>query len=217
MAARGRPRAFDRDTALDAAMALFWRKGFSATSVADLCAAMGVNAPSLYGAFGSKEDLYAAAIARYVELASPLIWSDLETQPTARGAVGSVLMASARNLPGTDRPAGCMIALSSVGQECDSRLGALVTAARADGERLLVARLSRAVAEGDLPQGLDVATVARFYSCVQQGMSIQARDGATQDTLESIARAALAAWPAVTGVTEAPAGTGCVPPAPPAR
>lgn len=198
MPPRGRPRAFDRDAALEAAMTLFWQKGFSATSMADLCAGMGISAPSLYAAFGSKEDLYEAALQHYSERASPLIWGRLDTLPTARAALADMLMASAENLPGSTKPPGCMVTLSAVGQECDSRLGAVVAQARAEGERMLVARLERAEAEGELPAGLDIAGLARFYVCVQQGMSIQARDGASRETLSAIAQAAMSAWPGLT-------------------
>lgn len=219
MAPRGRPRAFDRDAALEAAMQVFWRKGYTATSLADLCAAMGVNPPSLYAAFGSKEALYEQALARYAQQAVPAIWGRLDTLPTAREAVESVLSASAANLAFGGRPPGCMVALSSVGQEGEPRLGALVRDGRADGVRRVEARLVRAVAEGELPGGLDLPAIARFYSCVVQGMSILARDGAERADLESVARAAMAAWPALTAPQSvtAPAGTGCAPPEPPAR
>ena len=63
---RGRPRAFDRDAALTQAMHLFWRKGFAATSISDLTAAMGIGSPSLYAAFGSKEGLYTEALRHYL-------------------------------------------------------------------------------------------------------------------------------------------------------
>lgn len=195
MPPRGRPRAFDRDAALEAAMTLFWQRGFSATSMADLCAAMGISAPSLYAAFGSKEDLYEAALLHYTKTGSPLIWGRLEAIPSARAAIADMLMASARSLPGTDRPAGCMVTLSSVGQECESRLGPLVAAARAEGVQRIAARLERAVAEGELPDGVDISRLARFFVCVQQGMSLQARDGAGQAELSGIAEAAMAAWP----------------------
>lgn len=215
MAARGRPRAFDRDAALKAAMELFWRKGFSATSMADLCAAMGINAPSLYAAFGSKEALYEAALRQYEQAASPLIWGAFEAAPTARESITGLLMASAANLPGTDRPPGCMITLATAGQEGCTRLGDLVAQARAEGEAMIAARLRRAVAEGELPSGTDIVALAAFYACVQHGMSIEARDGADRQKLEAIARCALAAWPVLTGAgAPPPAGTGCAPPAP---
>lgn len=207
---RGRPRAFDRDTALGAAMELFWRRGFSATSVADLCAAMGINAPSLYAAFGSKEALYEAALARYAALTVPRIWGGLDAQPTARDAIADVLLRAAEALPGDGRPAGCMISLSSVGQEGEARLGALVAEGRREGERLLARRIARAIAEGELPAATDASGIARFYSCVQQGMSILARDGAGAAELRAVAHAALAAWPALVATAEG------APPAPPA-
>lgn len=204
MAQRGRPRAFDRDAALGAAMTLFWERGYSATSVADLCAAMGINAPSLYAAFGSKEELYAAAIAHFSRIAAPAIWGGLDAAPTAYAAIEGMLMGAARTLPGIGHPSGCMVTLSAVGQECGGRLGALVTDARQEGARLLTQRLERAIAAGELPATLDVAAIARFYTCVQQGMSIQARDGAGSEALEAVARAALAAWPALTGRSAPP-------------
>lgn len=203
MAPRGRPRVFDREQALDAAMDLFWRRGFSATSVADLCAAMGINPPSLYAAFGSKEALYEAALMRYAERAGPVIWGGMADQPTAYGAVQSMLLASASSLPAPGTPLGCMVALSSVGEEGAERLSALARTARAEGLELLTARLRRAVAAGEIDPGADIGAIARFYVCVQQGMSIQARDGATQNDLAAIARAALAAWPALTRLAAA--------------
>lgn len=219
MALRGRPRAFDRDAALDAATQVFWQKGYTASSMADLCAAMGINAPSLYAAFGSKEGLYEQAIARYCERTGHGIWGGVEAASDARAAVESVLLASAASLPCGEGPAGCMVVLSSVGQEGEERLGALVREGRADGPRRLEARLARAVAEGELPEDLDLKAIARFYACVIQGMSIQARDGLGRAELEGIARAAMAAWPALTAAAAsvAPTGTGRVPPAPPVR
>ena len=210
MAPRGRPRAFDRDAALTAAMELFWRKGYSATSVADLCAAMSINAPSLYAAFGSKENLYGAAIERYAAVASPAIWGRLDEKPTAREAVADMLMASAAALPGRTTPAGWMVTLSSVGQEGEERLGAQVAEARAAGRKMIEARIARAVAEGELLPGIDAEEIARYFTCVQQGMSILARDGADRAQLEGVARAAMQAWPGLTRPKE----TSPAPPAP---
>src|ERR1700759_5692402 len=65
---RGRPRAFDLDEAVDRALELFWRQGYAATTVADLTAAIGINPPSLYKAFGSKQDLFERAVQRYADL-----------------------------------------------------------------------------------------------------------------------------------------------------
>src|SRR5688500_16245789 len=123
MAGRGRPRSFDRDTALAAAMKLFWRKGYTATSIADLCEAMGIGSPSLYAAFKSKEALYAEALAYYDDNHSHLIFAPFEAGETAREAIEAFLMASAATLPGGDRPGGCMLTLSTVGDEGGTCLG----------------------------------------------------------------------------------------------
>src|ERR1700744_4811865 len=99
MAVTGRPREFDRDTALKAAMLLFWRKGFAATSMNDLCDAMGIRSPSLYAAFGSKEALYLEAIEHYVRTIGPAIWDKLATAATARAGVEKMLLAATETLP----------------------------------------------------------------------------------------------------------------------
>ena len=193
---RGRPRAFDRDTALDAAMRLFWRKGFAATSISDLTDAMGIGSPSLYAAFRSKEELYAEALRRFADEAAPMIWSAFDQAGSAREAMEGLLFASAAEFPATpDRPAGCMVTLSTAGAEGCAVLGELVTRGRQEGLRRLEARLAQAVREGELPPSTDAPAMARFYQAVQHGMALQARDGANRAELESVARGAMAAWP----------------------
>src|SRR5262245_8528467 len=111
---RGRPRAFDREAALAKATRLFWEKGFEATSIADLTDTMGIGAPSLYAAFGSKEALYAEALKHYSESNAALVWERFSTADTAREAVLSFLLDSAAALTGAvaDIPRGCMVTLS---------------------------------------------------------------------------------------------------------
>src|SRR5687767_835312 len=111
---RGRPRAFDREEALAQAMRLFWRKGFEATSISDLTAAMGIGSPSLYAAFGSKEALYVEALHHYGENFEPLVWDGFRSAGPAREAVMAYLLDSAAVLTGSvaDNPPGCMVALA---------------------------------------------------------------------------------------------------------
>jgi AcrR family transcriptional regulator len=87
MAKRGRPRTFDRDAALITATELFWKKGYDATSIAELCDSIGIEAPSLYAAFGSKENLYSECLDYYQQTISPLIWDGLEKAPTAKAVL----------------------------------------------------------------------------------------------------------------------------------
>ncbi len=114
MAVIGRPREFDRDAALEAAMLVFWRKGFAAASMNDLCDAMGVRSPSLYAAFGSKEALYLEAIEHYVRTNGPPIWDRLAEGATARAGVEKLLLAATESLPKSPTtPAGCMATLGA--------------------------------------------------------------------------------------------------------
>ena len=193
---RGRPREFDRTEALNQAMKIFWQKGYTATSMNDLYEAMGIKSPSLYAAFGSKEDLYEEVLLHYAQSVAPGIWGHMTSEPSPRQAVWLWLERSADMLTQTDMPHGCMVTLSAVGSEGNDRLGDLVRRMRAAGFSLLKTRLEQAQKQGDLPGSVDVEALTRLYVSIQQGMSIQARDGASREILLSIARSAMALWPA---------------------
>lgn len=192
---RGRPREFDRTEALNKAMLLFWRKGYTATSMSDLYEAMGIKSPSLYAAFGSKENLYDEVLQHYEQCVAPLIWGDMEQEPSPKRAVASWLECSADMLTRCDLPHGCMVTLSAVASEGNDRLGQRVQAMRNGGMALLKARLAQAQAQGELPADTDIDALTRLYTSIQQGMSIQARDGASRETLLGIARMAMGLWP----------------------
>jgi AcrR family transcriptional regulator len=195
MAVTGRPREFDRDAALEAAMLLFWRKGFAATSMNDLCDAMGVRSPSLYAAFGSKEELYLEAMEHYVQTQGA-VWNKLAEGETVRAGIENLLIAGSEILPKSrPTPAGCMAMLAAVGDEWPAAVVRVVKKVRLAVLDLLRARLETAVAEGELPASADIDGLSRFYLGVFQGMAIQARDGATKAELRGVVAAAMAAWP----------------------
>lgn len=194
---RGRPRAFDREAALGAATRLFWKKGYSATSIADLTEAMGIGSPSLYAAFGSKERLYAEALDKYRRENEAAAWGGFFAADTARDAVRSFLMDSAAGF--SQAVAGCMVTLSAVGCEGNEHLGALVLSARNTAFERLAARLRRGVDEGEIPATVDVHALARFVQGVQNGMSVLARDGVARAELENIAEIAMMGWDARVG------------------
>ena len=179
-------------------MRLFWIKGFEATSIADLTQAMGIGSPSLYAAFGSKEALYAEALAHYCDENEHLVWSAFQSAATARDAVLSFLMDSAAALTGcvAGLPRGCMVTLSSVGGEGHDELGELVRKARAVTLDRLEARLGRGAADGEIAASADIHALARFVQTVQAGMSILARDGASREELVNVAELAMLGWDA---------------------
>jgi AcrR family transcriptional regulator len=196
MAITGRPRGFDRDAALEAAMRLFWRKGYTSTSINDLCDAMGIRSPSLYAAFGSKEALYLEAAEHYVRTIGPPVWGKLAEGATARAGVEKLLLAGTESLPESQgTPAGCMAMLAAVGDEWPAAIARVVKKVRLEMLGMLRSRLETAVAKGELPASTDIDGLSRFYLSAFQGMAIQARAGATQAELRAVAAAAMAAWP----------------------
>jgi AcrR family transcriptional regulator len=192
---RGRPRKFDRAAALRRAMEVFWRHGYEGTSLSDLTAAMGINAPSLYAAFGCKEALFREAVALFAAIDGETTNRVLQQERTARGAVEAMLRHNADAYTNPETPSGCMIVLSAV--TCTPEHEGVrdyCAECRRSAQDALKGRLERAVAEGDLPAGTDTAALAAFYTTVLQGLSIQARDGASRARLHAIVGCAMAAW-----------------------
>ena len=191
----GRPRGFDREAVLDAAMQVFWRKGYAAASMNDLCGAMGIRSPSLYAAFGSKEALYLEAINHYVMTVGPPVWDSLTGGATARDGVESLLLASTKTLPcSASTPGGCMALLGGVVDEWPTVVADVVKSVRGELLGLLRSRLGAGAARGEL-SAARVDGLSRFYLAVIQGMAVQARDGAPATELRGIAEAAMNAWP----------------------
>jgi AcrR family transcriptional regulator len=193
--AMGRPREFDVDKALDLALQVFWRKGYEGASMADLTETMGITKPSLYSAFGNKEELFRKALDRYVDGPGGYFQVAL-AKPTVRAVVEHLLFQSADAVTDPNHPPGCLAvqgalscgdAAESIKQELMSR--------RAKGEQDLRQRFERAIAEGDLPQGSDAADLAAYLSAILQGMAVQAAGGTTREQLRKIAEMALRTWP----------------------
>jgi len=177
-------------------MELFWRQGYESTSISDLTSAIGITAPSLYAAFGDKERLYLEAVERYK---SDLGNSGriLDGEATARDAIERLLEASAVELTNTrDHPPGCMVVASAInGSPQSAHLQAALRGCRLEAEARITAKIKRGVRDGELPPRTNAAVLGKFYMTVMQGMTIQARDGATQKELLAVARAAMLQWP----------------------
>ncbi|MCP3822714.1 TetR/AcrR family transcriptional regulator [Streptomyces sp. A3M-1-3] len=195
MSTRGRPRTFDRDAALHAAMVVFWEHGFEATSMSDLTKAMGINSPSLYAAFKSKEELFRETVELYENTEAEAPHRALIEEPTARGAVEALLRESVVRFTMEGRPSGCMIVLAAT--NCTSEhetVRDFVMRCRRRTEAAIRTRLDRAADDGELPQGTDTHRLTKFYATVLNGLSVQARDGAPREELNSIVDMAMTAW-----------------------
>ena len=192
---RGRPREFDADKALDAAMGLFWQHGYEGTSLSALSTAMQINMPSLYAAFGNKESLFKKAVDRYIQQPASYLPNALK-ESTARRCVQK-LFAGAINLAMEQkRPTGCMLVQGALtAGPGDARIREEMASRRAMAERAVRSRLERAISDRDLPASSDAAKLARFVITVLWGLSVQAVGGAKREELEDVAQMAMQRFP----------------------
>jgi AcrR family transcriptional regulator len=191
---RGRPRVFDMDEALDKALRIFWARGYEGASIAELTEAIGVNKPSLYAAFGNKEELFYKALLRYAS--GPVAFvNDVLKEPTARKVAESFLVRAAEFLTDLKHPKGCMIvqgALSS-GESAELVRNILIKF-RKSYEDQLAERFTKAIIDGDLSSNANPKCLAKYLATLHQGMSVQSTSGATKEELLDIANIALKVW-----------------------
>jgi AcrR family transcriptional regulator len=191
----GRPRSFSEATALDAAMRVFWERGYEGTSLDDLTQAMGINRSSLYATFGDKETLFRLAMDRYA--AGPLAFlSESLKQPTARAVVEALLGATVKFLADANHPRGCLTLQG--GLACGAGTETVKQAMidwRKSGQAHIEKRMRQAHDEGDLPKDVDPKDFARYVSIVMNGLGVQAANGATRTEMDRAVNLALRSMP----------------------
>lgn len=195
MAQRGRPREFDLEEALDKAIDVFWRQGYGGTSLSDLTEAMGISRPSLYSAFGNKEQTFKAAVERYAHIDMAYV-NDALAEPTAYDTASRYLHDNADAVTTPGKPAGCLSiqgGLSAAPE--DDPVVHYLAARRADGEARFAARFARAITDGDLPATEDAADLAKYVSTVSSGLAVQAAAGVSREELHRVVDRALLAFP----------------------
>lgn len=193
---RGRPRTFDRPTAVQQAMKLFWDRGYEGTTFDDLIGAMNISPSSFYHEFGSKEQLYQEAVNYYMEALLAFFPRILTTGSDLRAAFESMLEEGATFLASDTSPAGCMISLAGTHISPQLRSVADFTkGVRKAWNDALVNRLKKGVSDGQLPPETNVKELAAYFGSIFRGMAAQARDGASRKQLLAIGRIAMRAWP----------------------
>lgn len=191
----GRPRCFDESAVLDAAMHVFWLKGYEGASVSDLTEAMGINSPSLYAAFGSKEGLFRAVLKHY-DASREGVMDRILSEPSAREVALRYLCAVADFATDKRHPPGCLLVkagLSPTEGEVAKQLARHKTA----NELALRDRFERAKHEGDLPSDADAKALARYVIAIGSGLCVQAVTGIGREELRQIALMAVSGVPAI--------------------
>jgi AcrR family transcriptional regulator len=196
----GRPRTFDREKALAGATRLFRERGYDGATLAELQRAMGgISPPSLYAAFGSKEELFKESVATYMEATAEAGRCALEDPAiSTRDAIERVLRAAVAQSTRSGEPRGCMLvlgALNCAGEDDEpSSVGDHLRKLRVTSYRSIADRIRRGVREGDLATGTDVEGLTTFVTALVNGVSVLARDGASRASLNAAVAHAMRAW-----------------------
>jgi TetR/AcrR family transcriptional repressor of nem operon len=188
-----RTKEFDPETALQAALELFWRRGYEATSMADLVAHLGIARASIYATFGSKHELYLLALRRYGELCDPALLEELSQPGPALPAVRALVTRFATESAGDDLRRGCFVTNTAVELAPHDRAAARRVEASWDHlEAGLTSALLRARAQGELAEGHDPRRLARMLLVLLQGVRVVGKAGGDPERARDAAAQALA-------------------------
>lgn len=169
-----RAKEFDPDAALDAAMELFWTRGYEATSTADLVTHLGIARASLYATFGSKHELYLRALDRYVQTRDPNIVEMLSHPGPVLPAVREVIESYVRE----ERERGCLVVNAATERlPDDSAVAQYVSSSWNTVEVALTSALLRARAQGELSTDTDPRGLARFLLVFLTGLRVVGKGG----------------------------------------
>lgn len=192
---RGRPREFDPGDALDAALEVFWQHGYEGASLQMLSEATGLSLPSIYAAFGNKQQLFTKVVDRYIEKPASYLHKAIQ-EPTARQVAENALTGAIEMVMTPGAGDGCLLVHGALAASPASEsIRVQLNRRRAAAEAAVRQRFEQAKAEGDLPSDADPAQLARYLMTMIWGMSVQAAGGATRKQLKDVARLAMENWP----------------------
>lgn len=191
----GRPREFDKQQALRKALRLFWEHGYEGTSMAALVAELGIASARIYAAFGSKQQLFEEAVALY-ESAEGGFADRALALPGIHQALEQMLEDAIATYTRADEPKGCLVVSAASGVAPDNvAVQQWLADHRRQRSESIIARLSLAREQGQLPPDIDVQALGHFYATFLHGISVQARDGVPEAALRSACHCALALLP----------------------
>jgi AcrR family transcriptional regulator len=190
---RGRPRAYEPESALARATQSFWRGGFAGTSLDDLCDAMDMNRPSLYGAFGDKRDLYLATLDRYVARARADMTGALEAgTPLAKALQRVYDRALALYFADAEVPLGCfLIGTAATEAARDARVRRVLGAGLRALTKTFETRFREARKSGEIEPSADPALLADMAAAVLFSLALRARAGDPRPALAAFSRKAV--------------------------
>lgn len=192
---RGRPRNFDKDEAIKIALDLFRKKGFDNTSISDLTGALHVNKPSLYAAFGNKEELFSDILKAYISGPASYFF-EVFNEATTKKLVRSLLTKSIEILFYSEQPHGCLIVMSTASEELQ-KVGiqqSLVASLR-EHQHKLVERFERAKAGGEIKKEVDPVRLALYVVTLHKGLSLQAINGSSKEEMLGLVEQVVGLWP----------------------
>jgi len=193
--AKGRPREFDSDKALDIALELFWRHGYEGVSIAALAKALKIKAPSLYAAFGNKESLFLKVIERYGELNGGM-YLDSFKKKTAREVAQAILDGEVELVTQKNRPNGCLMIQGALVTSPESeKISDMMAGMRGMAEGWIADRFKQAQKDGDLPADADPKALACYIMTLNSGLAVQARSGVSKKQLKQVVEIAMQNWP----------------------
>lgn len=192
---RGRPKCFNEQQALEKAMLLFWQYGYEATSISDLTHALGITAPSLYSTFGDKAGLFEKCLDYYLAHEACAIDEIFNQAKTAKIAIELYLFENLKSLIQANKPKGCMLVVSTMNcSNANSQIQTQLLSKRNHTKAKIYQRLAQGQTNAEISASTDVQVMTDFYVTILQGMTIQARDGASIEQLENVVKTALKSW-----------------------
>lgn len=193
----GRPRNFDKDEAFKIALDLFRSKGFDNTSIGDLTEALHVNKPSLYAAFGNKEEFFSEILKAYISGPASYFF-EVFNEMTTKALVRSLLTKSIEILFYSETPNGCLIVMSTASKELQKvGIQQSLVASLKEHQHKLIERFERAKAAGELKKEVDPVRLALYVVTIHKGLSLQAINGSSKEEMLALTEQVIELWPSV--------------------